>query len=80
MSDPHEWHIAQDKEGFFIEDEYGEEVLPHFMDRISWPDAGWRCQSYKTAQEALDKTIQDALDNYEPPDPPGWEGGFAGNH
>jgi hypothetical protein len=24
--------------------------------------------------------IRAAIDNYEPPDPPGWEGGFASNH
>lgn len=29
-----------------------------------------------TAQRHLDWLIE----NYEPPDPPGWEGGFADNH
>lgn len=32
----------------------------------------------------IQTTIEDWLDreqsNYEPPDPPGWEGGFADNH
>lgn len=32
----------------------------------------------------LQRTIEDWIEyeqsNYEPPDPPGWEGGFAPNH
>jgi hypothetical protein len=58
------------------EDEFGEEVNPPWLPAT----AGWRCQSYETAQEVLHETIRDALDNYEPPDPPGWEDGFAENH
>jgi len=27
-----------------------------------------------------DALIEEALDNYEPPDPLGWGGGFADNH
>lgn len=34
---------------------------------------------------AIQQVIEDYIaeeqgDNYEPPDPPGWEGGFAPNH
>ncbi len=76
MSDPHEWHIASDREGFFIEDEYGEEVTPPWL---AFP-AAWRTKGYDTAQKVLAETIADAIENYEPPDPPGWEGGFAENH
>lgn len=76
MNSPYEWHIASDKEGFYIEDEYGEEVTPHWLP----PTAGWRCQCAKTAGAVLNDEIAYALDNYEPPDPPGWEGGFADNH
>jgi hypothetical protein len=76
MSDPHEWHVASDKEGFFIEDEYGEEVIPTWLPAT----AGWRCQSMKTANYVRSMLIAEAVDNYEPPDPPGWEGGFAEDH
>ena len=76
MSNPHEWHVVSDREGFFIEDEYGEEVNPPWL---PYP-AGWRCQGYNTALEVLDETIRHALDNDEPPDPPGFEGGFVENH
>jgi hypothetical protein len=31
-------------------------------------------------QEVIDKFIRHEHDNYEPPDPPGWEGGFCDNH
>lgn len=77
MSDPHEWHVAQDSEGFFIEDEYGEEINPIWVVGLT---AGWRCQSYAKAEEVLHYMVQLELDNQEPPDPPGWEGGFADNH
>lgn len=77
MSNPHEWHIVTDREGFFIEDEYGEEVNPPFL---TGTHAQWRCQSYAQAHQVLYETISDALDNQEPKDPPGFEGGFADNH
>lgn len=76
MNNPYEWHIASDREGFFIENEYGEEVIPGFLP----PNAQWRCQSYARAQVVLKEMIAEAIENYEPPDPPGWEGGFADNH
>lgn len=31
-------------------------------------------------QQAVEDWIAHERDNYEPPDPPGWEGGFAENH
>ena len=34
MSDPYEWHIAQDGEGFFIEDEYGDSQSGNFGSRF----------------------------------------------
>jgi hypothetical protein len=39
-------------------------------------ETGWR------SDELFDAfwEINAAIDNYEPPDPPGWEGGFAENH
>lgn len=80
MSDPHEWHIANDKEGFFIEDEYGEEIAPPWLP----PTAGWRCTSMDTARSVLHLVITDALANYEPSDADligdAWSGGFAENH
>lgn len=76
MSNPHEWHVAQDREGFFIEDEFGEEIAPPWLPST----AGWRCQAHATAQSVLALVVTDALANYEPPSPPGFEGGFAANH
>ena len=29
---------------------------------------------------AAQRYLDDLISNYEPPDPPGWEGGFAENH
>lgn len=34
----------------------------------------------KLIQQAIEDFIADEQRNYEPPDPPGWEGGFADNH
>jgi hypothetical protein len=83
MSNPHEWRIASDKEGFFIEDEFGEEILPPWLpmstNLVSGEITSWRCQSMATAESVLALVVKDALDNYEPPDSPGWEGGFAEN-
>ena len=33
-----------------------------------------------TIQQAIEDWFESARDNYEPPNPPGWEGGFADNH
>lgn len=33
-----------------------------------------------TIQQAIEDWFEDKRRNYEPPDPPGWEGGFAENH
>jgi hypothetical protein len=40
MSDPNEWHIACDRDGFFIEDEYGEEILPSWLNMFYCVFAG----------------------------------------
>jgi putative ribosome biogenesis GTPase RsgA len=31
-------------------------------------------------QQTIEEFIAYEQENYEPPDPPGWEGGFADNH
>lgn len=33
-----------------------------------------------TIQQAVEDWFAHEQANYEPPDPPGWEGGFADNH
>jgi hypothetical protein len=66
-SNPHEWHVASDNKGFFIQDEYGEEVSQGWcMGR----EVFHRWHDYKTAQAACNDMIKEQLDNYEPPDPP----------
>lgn len=70
--DPRTFHVSQDREGFFIEDDYGEEVE-------HWPT--WVAPSYRfTSYDNAKKEIASMVDNYEPDDPPGWEAGFAENH
>ncbi len=64
-----EFQISSDRLGFYIEDQYGEDQTP-----------SWRGQTIATAQRKLDEVKHDYLANYEPPNPPGWEGGFAANH
>ena len=84
----HEWHVASDKDGFFIEDEYGEEILPPWLRIVVNPVSGeqtsWRCQSMETAESVLALVVKDAIDNYEPRDVDligdAWSGGFADNH
>jgi hypothetical protein len=54
---------------FFIRDaETGHRIFNHVY------------SSVKAAQEDVDKLIREELDNYDGPDVPGWEGGFAENH
>lgn len=66
MSDPRgEWFVGHDEDGFFVSNEYGE----HLAD-------GRRFACFFDAVEHINKLIE----NYEPADPPGWEGGFAENH
>ena len=55
MSNPDEWHIARDKEGFYVVDEYGEEVRPQWLPR----SAAWRAQDYRLAKIALDMAVRD---------------------
>lgn len=33
-----------------------------------------------TIQQAVEAWFEEQRRNYQPPDPPGWEGGFAENH
>ncbi len=53
MSNPHEWHVAQDIDGFLIEDEYGDDVEPNR-----------RWTSFASATEHLNKIVPDALADY----------------
>jgi hypothetical protein len=50
----------------------GDEPHLHTVDRI---DA-----LAKIIQQTIEEFIAYEQENYEPPDPPGWEGGFADNH
>jgi hypothetical protein len=63
-----EYQIESDREGFFIVDEYGEEADTK------------RYRSHKDAEDAMRVLIAEDLDNYDGPQVPGWEGGFASNH
>ena len=66
MSNPHEYKVSTDKDGFWIEDEFGEDVTPT-----------QRYLSYDRAKQAIAKLIED----YEPPETgDAWTGGFADNH
>ena len=67
--DPRTFRVEPDKEGFMIINDYGEDMEP----KRRW-------HSYNAAQASLSDMVAEWLENYEPPDPPGWEGGFAENH
>ena len=41
---------------------------------------GRRVELAKVIQQAIEDCIEDMRRNYEPPDPPGFEAGFAENH
>jgi hypothetical protein len=77
MSDPHEWTIQQDRDGFYLEDEYGDQPDGFYcLGRFH----AYRYDSYKDAKIAR----QEHIDNYEPPtgtaqDAPDFAG-FAKNH
>lgn len=62
--DPKCWDLADD----FLSDH------PHL-----WNDRRVNALA-EVIQKAIDDFIDVEQDNYEPPDPPGWEGGFADNH
>ena len=65
-SNPYEYKVSTDKSGFWIEDEFGEDVIPTH-----------RYLSVASAVEALRKLLED----YEPPETgDAWTGGFANNH
>ena len=66
MSNPHEYTIQNDREGFWIMDEYGEDVCPQR-----------RYSSWSDAKAAILRMIED----YEPTEVgDAWAGGFAENH
>jgi len=52
----------------FLEDEDGINT-PRHIDELA-----------ATIQAAIENWIEEARSNCEPPDPPGFEGGFADNH
>ncbi len=61
-----EFEILLDTLGYYITDEYGGEH----------PYPWARFPTHADAQTEVEWLIA----NYEPPSPPGWEGGFAANH
>jgi len=65
VGNPHEFTVAVDADGFYLENEFGEEAQENvrFLTR-----------------ETAKGMIHWLIDNWEPRDPPGWEGGFAKNH
>jgi hypothetical protein len=66
MSNPHEYTVQTDKDGFWIMDEFGEDVTP--------------TQRYLSWGRAM-KTIALMISDYEPPETgDAWTGGFADNH
>lgn len=67
--DPRTFHIEHEKDGFVIVNDYGEDMEPTQI-----------FSSYLDACERISEMVVEYLDNYEPPDPPGFEAGFAENH
>jgi hypothetical protein len=65
-----EWRIGQDREGFYIEDAYGEDLTPK-----------QRFLSFTAAEDHLKEMIQQEIDNHDgPPDNPNIDTPFADNH
>ena len=65
-SNPYEYKVSSDRDGFWIEDEFGEDVTPS--------------RRYLTAAAAK-KMITYLIAEYEPPETgDAWDGGFANNH
>lgn len=57
------------------------ELAEHFLqDEPNLNTEGGCINLAKTIQAAVEGWFEDQRRNYEPPDPPGWEGGFADNH
>lgn len=57
------------------------ELAEHFLEDVpNLNTEGGRDHLAKTIQAAIEDWFEDMKRNYEPPDPPGWEGGFAENH
>jgi len=59
MSDPKEWRITQDKEGFYVEDEYAEEVCEKY-------GCFRRYTRLVDAEVALRQMVNEYWDNYDP--------------
>jgi hypothetical protein len=58
-------------------------LADEFLSDVEW--AGFnsddrRDRLAKQIQDTIEGFIATERDNYEPPDVPGWEGGFAENH
>lgn len=67
--DPRTFHIEADKDGLLIVNDYGEDMTP-----------ARRFLRFRDAEAFLSAMVESWLNNYEPPDPPGFEAGFADNH
>jgi hypothetical protein len=59
--------IQNGRDGWYLVDGYGEEH-------------GGPYTEIADAKRQLAELERAHAENYEPPDPPGWEGGFAPNH
>lgn len=67
MDDPRTFHVMADSDGFYIEDDYGDEVG---KEHTRYP-----------SRRAAELAILDMIDNWEPPElGDAWTGGFAENH
>ncbi len=64
-----EFSLFHDCGGWGIEDQFG----------VEW-EPGWRVPDKQIATSQLIRVRITYMENYEPPDPPGWEAGFADNH
>ena len=57
------------------------ELAEHFLQDEPHLDTEKRRDALASLiQATIEPWIESELDNYEPPSPPGWEGGFADNH
>ena len=57
------------------------ELAEHFLDDEPHLATTKRtCELAELIQQTIEGWIAYEKNNYEPPDPPGWEGGFAENH
>ena len=70
-SDPREWHLQHDRRGYWIMNEFGEDIA-------------WVGVDFDNAKALLDDMVADEIEAraQEGPtiDPPGFDAGFCGNH